>query len=164
MVFPTAEGGVSPGNDAERFIVCAPHKLPPQIYSQLEEMGNDPGVRAIVHWQTQKQVVMNAACNQIPIGDELEECLNWSRHDYWLKSDLEENGSGFIARCGRELNRDGSNSLVQTYLTYDPVNLRNGGDGDWIRITGEYRFLDCGRFGLFQLGKNLDFGRAAAPA
>lgn len=157
MTLPDESG--SSGSGSDRFIVCASNPLPRKIYSMLEELGDSDSVRAIVHWGTQKQVVMNAACQNIPIGDSLEECLNWSRHDYWLHSDLDQ----FERRCQQELNLTDGNEITMTYLTYDPVDLREGGDGDWIRVTGKYAFIDCDRFGLFQISQNLDFEKVAPP-
>jgi len=148
-----------PKTEAERFLVFAEGILDSSVVDLLSEIKNSDSVIAIVNWETQKQVVMNAACSQIPIGDSLEECLNWSRHDYWERQNLDD----FERACRQELRADSSNRLQFEYLTFDPLDLRNGGDGDWIRIIGEYRFLDCGRMGMFQLGRNIEFQRVAPP-
>lgn len=157
MVLPDEVGGA--GQPEEKFIVCAKNPLPPKIYALLEGIGSSNTLKGIVHWQTQKQVVMNAACSQIPIGDSLEECLEWTRSDYIHAphlNDLEQ-------RSRQELSPDGSNSIEITYDTFDPVGVRVG-NPDWIRSTNRLHFIDCGRFGLFQIGESLGFEKISTPA
>jgi hypothetical protein len=143
-----------PQFDGDDDLLIAQQWLNRPLFDVLIEMRQNPGIAALVNWQTQKQVVLTQACAQIPIGDQLADCLRYSRHDYWVKADLDE----FMRQCRQQLNDDGSNSLEFKYLTFDPTT----GD-DWIEIVGRYRMIDAGKLGLFQLGQNISFERVAAP-
>lgn len=143
-----------PIDDNPDYLLVAEQRLSLPLVSALIEMQENPGIKAIVKWNTQKQVIVTTDCSQIPIGESLEECLNYSRSQYWLSSDLDE----FLARCKQDLRQDGSNSIEFTYLTYDPTT----GD-DWIKITGRYRIIDAGRLGFYQIGENINFQSIPTP-
>jgi hypothetical protein len=136
-------------------LLIAQQWLNSTLLDVLLEMRNNPGIAALVCWESQKQVVMNQACSQIPIGEQLSDCLRYSRMDYWVQSDFAE----FQTKCRQSLRQDGGNSIEQKYMTFDPTS----GD-DWIEVVGRYRFIDAGRLGLFQLGQNISFEHVAAPA
>lgn len=153
------EGGSDQESGEEKFLVFAKTYLNSTLVDRLSDIKNSNQPLGIVDWTNQQQIVMNASSQQIPIGDSLEECLNWSRWQYWHPPDLQD----FISRCRQELDQGGGNSIRADYLTFDPVNLRDGGDGDWMRVIANFTFLDCGRFGLYQLGENLQFDRVHPP-
>lgn len=143
-----------PQFDGDDDLLIAQQWLNRPLLDVLLEMRQNPGIAALVNWQTQKQVVLTQACAHIPIGEQLADCLRYSRHDYWVKADLDQ----FMEYCRQQLREDGSNAIEFKYLTFDPTT----GD-DWIEIVGSYRMVDAGKLGLFQLGKNISFERVVAP-
>jgi hypothetical protein len=144
----------NPIQDDPTYLLVAEQRLTPPLVAALLDLQQNPGIKAIVNWQTQKQVILTQDCNQIPIGNDLEDCLNYSRHQYWLSADLER----FMQQCQQELRQDGSNTLEFKYLTFDPTT-----GGDWIQIVGRYKMIDAGRLGIYQLGENLSFESVGAP-
>lgn len=130
-------------------LLIAQQWLNRELLDVLIEMRQNPGIAALVNWESQKQVVLTQACAQIPIGEQLEDCLKYSRHDYWVKSDLD----AFMRECRQ------SSSVEFRYLTFDPTT-----GGDWIRIVGNYRMIDAGNLGLFQLGRNVSFESVEQPS
>lgn len=143
-----------PQFDEDGDLLIAQQWLNRQLLDVLIEMRQNPGIAALVNWKTQKQVVLTQACAQIPIGEQLSDCLRYSRHDYWMASDLD----AFMRECQQNLRGDGTNAIEFKYLTFDPTT----GD-DWIEIVGSYRMVNAGGLGLFQLGRNLSFEHVAAP-
>lgn len=137
-------------------LLIAQQWLNSTLLDVLLEMRNNPGMAALVCWESQNQVVMNQACSQVPIGEQLSDCLRYSRMDYWVESDYSE----FELKCRQSLLQDGSNSIEQKYLTFDPTKPDGG---DWIELVGRYRFIDAGRLGLFQLGQNVSYERVESP-
>jgi hypothetical protein len=144
-----------PQFDGDDDLLIAQQWLNRPLLDVLIEMRANPGIAALVSWATQKQVVLTQACAQIPIGQQLADCLRYSRADYWVKAHLD----AFMRECRQQLRDDGSNSIEFKYLTFDPTT----GD-DWIEIVGRYRMVDAGKLGQFQLGQNVSFERVAAPA
>jgi hypothetical protein len=130
-------------------------RLSAPLVSALIEIQENPGIKGIVKWTNQKQVVLTTDRVQIGIGQSVEECLNYSRSQYWYKPDLEE----FLQRCQQELRQDGTNSIEFPYLSFDPTTR-----GDWMRCVARYRIVDAGRLGFYQIGTNLDFAKVTAPA
>lgn len=145
----------APQFDHDGDLLIAQQWLNRPLLDALIELRESPGIAGLVNWQSQKQVVLTQACGQIPIGEQLEDCLRYSRADYWLAADLDE----FTRRCRQELREDGSNLIEFKYLTFDPLVADL-----WIEIIGAYRFIDAGRLGMFQMGRNLSFEEVAAPA
>ena len=141
------------GSDGD--LLIAQQWLNDILLGVLLEMRQNPGIAALVNWESQKQVVLTSACAEIPIGAQLADCLRYTRSAYWKAADLAE----FMRRCRQELRQDGSNFIEQKYLTFDPTT-----GGDWIEIVGSYRMIDAGPLGLFQLGRNLSYQSVAAPA
>ncbi len=144
-----------PQFDGDDDLLIAQQWLNRPLLDVLMEMRQNPGIAALVSWQSQKQVVMTQSCAQIPIGQQLSDCLRYSRADYWVKADLDN----FMRECRQQLRDDGSNNIEFKYLTFDPTT----GD-DWIEIVGRYRMIDAGRLGQFQLGQNLSFERVSTPS
>jgi hypothetical protein len=138
-----------PQFDSDDQLLIAQQWLNAALLDVLLDMRQNPGIAALVNWDTQKQVVLTRACAQIPIGQQLADCLRYAREDYWVPAHLEE----FKRECRQRDN------VEFKYLTFDPTT----GD-DWIEIVGRYRFVDAGQLGLFQLGRNTSFERVAAPA
>lgn len=143
-----------PQFDGDDDLLIAQQWLNRPLLDVLIEMRQNPGIAALVSWESQKQVVLTQACAQIPIGQQLADCLRYSRHDYWVKADLDR----FMRECRQQLSPDGANSIEFQYLTFDPTT----GD-DWIEIVGRYRFVDAGKLGIFQLGQNISFDHVSAP-
>ena len=143
-----------PISDNPNYLLVAEQRLSAPLVSALIDMQNDPGIKGIVRWDTQKQVVLTTDCTQLPIGNQLEDCLNYSRSQYWHLPDFHE----FLRRCRQELREDGSNTLEFTYLNFDPTT-----GGDWMKATVLYRMIDAGRLGTYQIGHNLAFESVPAP-
>lgn len=144
-----------PQFDGDDDLLIAQQWLNRPLLDVLIEMRQNPGIAALVNWQTQKQVVLTQACSQISIGEQLSDCLRYSRADYWVSADLD----AFMRECRQNLRDDGSNAIEFKYLTFDPII-----DDLWIEIVGRYRMVDAGRLGMFQLGQNISFERVVAPS
>lgn len=160
MMFSTIDPEASPvvsfqsvQNDPE-YLLVAEQRLSVPLVSALVDIQENPGIKGIVKWSNQKQVILTTDCSQISIGQELEDCLNYSRNQYWYAPDLEE----FLRRCQQELRQDGSNEIDFSYLSFDPTT-----GGDWIRAIARYRMIDAGRLGIYQMCENIEFDTVAAP-
>ncbi|MBW4514515.1 MAG: hypothetical protein KME11_04760 [Timaviella obliquedivisa GSE-PSE-MK23-08B] len=141
-----------------KYLVTARRQIPSELVDVLTEIKNSDRVKAVVCWKEQRQIVMNAACNNIPIGESLDECINWTRHDYWLPEDF----SSFEQKCRQE------NGMVEhTVRTLDPtlrhLHPSNPERWDWISIRNQFRFVNCGEFGLYQIGQNLEYQSISSP-
>lgn len=141
-------------SDDPDYLIVAEQRLSAPLVAALVDIQENPGIKGIVKWTTQKQVILTADCAQIGIGQSVEECLNYSRSQYWHPPHLEE----FLRQCQQELRQDGSNSIEFSYLSFDPTT-----GGDWMQATARYRMIDAGRLGLYQMAVNLDFSAVAAP-
>lgn len=143
-----------PENDDPDYLAVAEQRLSAPLVKAMVGMQENPGIKGIVKWESQKQVILTKDCTKVGIGNSLEECFNFSRYQYWSLPDLDT----FIQRCAQELRSDGSNSMEYTYLTYDPTT-----NSDWIKITAKYHMIDAGRMGVYQFSENLDYSSVLAP-
>lgn len=141
-----------------RYLVSDRRTIPSELVDILAEVKNSDSSKAIVDWAEQRQIVMNAACSDIPIGESLNECINWTRHEYWLPEDF----ANFEQKCRQE---DGV--IEHTVRTLDPtlrqLHPSKPERWDWILIRNRFRFLNCGEFGLYQVGQNLEFQAIPSP-
>jgi len=143
-----------PINDDPDYLLVAEQRLSAPLVAALVELRQSPGIKGVVNWSTQKQVILTTDCSQILIGEELEDCLQFSRQQYWYAQDFES----FMQQCHQELREDGSNSIEFRYRTFDPTTRE-----DWIECCARYRMIDAGRLGFYQLAENIDFAPIASP-
>ena len=144
--------------DRVRYLVSDRRTIPSELVDILTEIKNSDNSKAIVDWAEQRQIVMNAACTNIPIGASLDECINWTRQDYWHPEDF----ASFERKC-----RQQDEVIEHSVRTLDPtlrqLHPSNPEQWDWILIRNRFRFLDCGEFGLYQVGQNLEFHSIPSP-
>lgn len=144
---------VAPTFNSDGDLLIAQQWLNSTLLNVLLELRQTPGIAGLVNWQSQKQVVLTPGCQELGLGEQLEDSLKYSRFDYWNLPDLQR----FQRECGQALRQDGSNVMEFKYLAFQPETR-----DDWIEIVGSYRMIDAGNLGLFQLGRNLSYERVAA--
>lgn len=139
---------------ADGDLLIAQHWLNAPLLDVLLELRQTPGIAGLVSWESQKQVVLTQACEELTLGEQLSDSLKYSRQDYWHRPDFER----FQRECRQALNQDGSNSIEFRYQAFDPKS-----GGRWKDIVASYRFIDAHHLGLFQLAHNRSYRPISAP-